>query len=114
MDEVERFVVEGNISRFVDLLRTETNSFRRETLKRILIAEENRFGSVADRLETVERHVTDGEARIAQQRRLVARMKGNGGDAGAAERMLDAFESIQDIFYGVQAAVHEEMERRRP
>ena len=114
MDDVERFVVEGNISRFVDLLRAETDSFRRETLKRLLVAEENRFGSVADRLQTVERHLTDGEALIAQQRRLIARMKGDGGDAGAAERLLRSFEVIQDLLQGFHAAVYEQAERRRP
>ena len=114
MDEVERFVIDGNVSRFVDQLRAETDSFRRETLKRLLMAEINRFGSVADRLQTTERHLTDGQALIAQQRRLIAKMKSNGGDASTAERMLRTFESIQDLFQRVHAAVHEEMARRRP
>jgi hypothetical protein len=111
MEEVERFVIDGNISRFVDQLRAETDSFRRDTLKRLLMAEINRFGSVADRLQTVERHLTDGEALIAQQRRSFAQMKSNGGDAGPAERLLRTFEFVQDILQTFQAAVHEAMER---
>jgi len=107
MDEVERFVIDGNVSRFVDQLRAETDSFRQETLKRLLMAEINRFGSVADRLQMVERHLTEGEALIAKQRRLVAQLRSNGGDASAAERMLHTIESIQEPFQRLHAAVHE-------
>ena len=114
MDATERFVVEGNISRFVDKLRGETDPSRQETLKRLLMAEEDRLAMAEDRLQTVERHLTDGEALIAKQRRLVAAMKGNGGDAGAAERLLRSFEVIQDLLQGFHAAVYEQAERRRP
>ena len=43
MDQVDRFLCDGNISRFSDQLRYETNPARQETLKRLLIEEENRF-----------------------------------------------------------------------
>ena len=114
MDDVERFVIDGNISRFVDQLRGERDPSRQQVLKRLLIAEESRFAATLDRLQMVERYLTEGEERIANQRRLVAAMRNNGGDAGAAERTLRAFESIQDIFQTAHASVHEALERRRP
>ena len=112
MDDVERFVIDGNISRFVDRLRIETDPCRQQTLKRLLIAEESRFGATCDRLQMVERYLTEGEERIANQRRLVAAMRNNGGDVSAAHRTLCAFESIQDLFQTVHAAVHEAIERQ--
>jgi hypothetical protein len=45
MDQVDRFICEDNISRFVDQLRREINPARQETLKDLLIEEENRFGA---------------------------------------------------------------------
>ena len=114
MDDMERFVIDGNISRFVDKLRAETDPFRRQTLKSLLIAEENRFGMAEDRLQIVERHLTDGQALIPKQSRLVIETRNNGGDVGPAERLLRIFESIQDLLHSFHAVVHEETERRRP
>ena len=114
MDNVERFVIEGNISRFVDKLRVETNPSRQEMLRRLLIAEEDRFGVTEDRLQVAERHLTGGQALIDKQRRLVTETRNNGGDAGPAERLLCTFESIQGLFQTFHAAVHEAMERRSP
>ena len=114
MDELERYVIDGNISRFVDRLRAETDPARQKTLRHLLIAEENRFGATLDCLQTVERHLTEGEERIANQKRLIAAMRNNGGDAGVAERLLRVFETTQDLLQERHAAVHEEMERRRP
>src|SRR6516165_9300499 len=101
MNDVERFITDGNISRFVGMLRDETNPSRRDMLRRLLIAEENRFATTSDCLQAVERHLTDGEAIIERQRRLVAEMKGAGGDIGGAERTLQRYESIQDVFYSL-------------
>ena len=112
MDEVERYVIDGNISRFVERLRRETNPSRQDMLKRLLIAEEDRLGKAQDRLQTVERHLTDGQALIDDQRRLVAETRNNGGDAGPALRLLRTFESIQDLFQTVHAALHEAIERQ--
>ena len=114
MEELERYVIDGNISRFVDRLRAEMDPARQQTLRRLLIAEENRFGATQDCLQTVERHLTEGEERIANQKRLIAATLSNGGDAGVAEQLLRVFESTQDLLQERHAAVHEEMERRRP
>jgi hypothetical protein len=114
MDELERYVIDGNISRFLDRLRAETDPARQQTLRSLLIAEENRFGTTLDCLQTVERHLMEGEDRIANQRRLIAAMRSNGSDPDTAERLLRTFESTQDLLQERHAAVHEEMERQRP
>jgi hypothetical protein len=104
MDDIERFVIDGNVSRFVGMLRDETNPSRQDMLRRLLIAEEKRFGRASDCLESLERHLTDGEAIIARQRGLIAEMKGNGGDVGSAERTLQRYESIQDVLHSLHFA----------
>jgi hypothetical protein len=48
MSDVERFITDGNISRFVGMLRGETNPSRLDTLRRLLIAEENRYATTSD------------------------------------------------------------------
>jgi fructose-bisphosphate aldolase class 1 len=98
MDELQRFVSEQNISRFVDQLRRESKAVRQNTLKRLLIEEENRFAAAAERLQVVDKNIVDGAARIASQARVVSRLKSNGHDAREAERTLQNFEMIQGLF----------------
>ena len=76
----------------------------------LLIEEENLFGATEDRW--LKRKITEGAEVIAGQRRLIAEIKNNGGDPGMAERMLRTIETIQDLFEGFRALIHDEKERR--
>jgi hypothetical protein len=114
MDQMDRFVSDGNIARFVDHLRCEIIPARQETLKRLLIEEENRFGAREERLEMVERNLAESSARIDRQTRLVAELKGNGGDAVHAERTLRTFEMIRGLFERYHAHLREARERAGP
>ena len=105
MDELQQFVSEQNIARFVDQLRRELNAVRQDTLKRLLLEEENRFAAAAARLQMVDRNILDGAARIANQARLVSELKSNGRDAREAERILRTFEMIQGLFVGFRASI---------
>src|SRR5271166_821105 len=112
MADIDRFASDGNISCFADQLRYETIPARQEMLKRLLIEEENLFGATQDRLRMVERKIADGADVIARQRRLIAEIKANGGDPGRAERVLRTIETIQNLFEGFRALIHDEKERR--
>ncbi len=114
MREVDRWESDGNISCFADQLRYEKNPARQETLKRLLIEEERRFGATEDRLRMVERKLTDGAELIIRQRRLIAEMKSNGGDIGSADCALRTFEMIQDLFERFRALMYDRRERLRP
>ena len=114
MGDMDRWVSDGNISCFADQLRYENIPARQETLKRLLIEEENRFGATEDRLRLVERKITDGAEVIARQRNLIAEIKNNGGDFSGAERMLRTMETVLNLFEGFRVHIHEESERRRP
>jgi hypothetical protein len=113
MAEMDRFV-NGNISCFSDQLRYETIPANQELLKRLLIEEENRFGATDDRLRMVERKLADGAEILARQRRLIAEIQTNGGDSGRAEQVLVTSETIQHLFEGFRARIHDERERQRP
>jgi hypothetical protein len=112
METVDRFGSDGNISCFADQLRWETAPHRREVLKRLLIQEEDRLGATDERLRMVERKLEEGAELIARQRRLIARLQSSGGDARTAERALDTYEMIQDLFENFRAVLHDAKERR--
>jgi hypothetical protein len=114
MDEIDRFVGDSNIANFVDRLATERDSAKRETLKRLLLEEENRFGATDERLSMAERHLTNGQALIVRQVNLIAKLDGNGRDTGEARRTLQNFEIVQSLFLHFRAQIYEEVERRRP
>jgi len=114
MREVDRLESDGNISCFADQLRYETNPAHRETLKRLLLEEESRFGANEDRLRLVERKLTDGAELIVRQRRLIAEMKRDGADIGRADRALRTFEMIQELFERFRAHMDDKRERLRP
>lgn len=114
MDEVDRPGRHGNILCFADQLRWETDPARQDTLKRLLIEEENRFGATEEHLGIVELKLADGAERIARQRRLIAELKCGGGDAASAERLLRTFEMIQELFERFRDQIHRARDRRRP
>ena len=75
MDDFDRWASDGNICLFADQLRWERNPARQETLRRLLIEEEDRFGATQDRLRMVERKLEDGAELIVRQRRRIAEIK---------------------------------------
>ena len=110
MDELQQFVSEQNVARFVDQLRCERNAVRQDTLKRLLVEEENRLAAVAERLQMVDRNILDGAARIANQTKLVCELKSNGRDACEAERTLRTLEMIQALFVSFRASIRQAAE----
>jgi hypothetical protein len=105
MNERDRFASDGNIACFADQLRWETNPVRRERLKRLLIEEENRFGAMESRLAMVERNLRDGAEILVRQKRLIAEVRGKGGDTGRLESTLQTMEMIQDLFERFGASI---------
>jgi hypothetical protein len=87
MGGVDRSVCDGNILCFADQLRWETNPARQETLKRILLREENRLGVSEEHFRIAERKLMDGAWLIARQKQLIAEIKSRKGDT-ARQRWL--------------------------
>jgi hypothetical protein len=105
MNERDRFASDGNIACFADQLRWETNPVRRERLKRLLIEEEKRFGAMESRLAMVERNLRDGAEILVRQKRLIAEVRGKGGDTDRLESTLQTMEMIQDLFERFGASI---------
>lgn len=113
MDQIEQFVSDLNISNFVDQLGRERDAKNQSMLKRLLIEEENKFGATAERLNMVDRHIFDAAIRIARQKELVAQLKGKGRDPADAEKTLQTFEMILDLFHSFRSIIVENMNQRK-
>src|SRR5579871_4404113 len=114
MDAVGRFVSDSNINRFVDQLRAERHPARQDMLRRLLVEEEDRFAATEERLALVERHISEGAARIARQIEIVAKCKRDGAESATAEGVLQTSRMIQALFEKFRAVVCEARERRQP
>ncbi len=64
MNSTERFVRDENLSRFVTRIEQEETPERREALRRLMIAEEDRYGSLHERLDKVDRLIVEAQSRI--------------------------------------------------
>jgi hypothetical protein len=97
-DNTAQFVFDLNLSRFVDKLRLEHDPDMRETVKRLLIEEENKFGRKRELLIWLERHIGEGRCRIASQNALITKLRANGDDLGLAETVLSNLVETQSLF----------------
>jgi hypothetical protein len=113
MDQTERFVTDANISRFVAMLRNEADPGRQKMLRRLLIEEANRFGTMAERLTMAERYSRDGESHISKLAAIVHEMKGNGLDCTRTERTLQLSMMIQELFEEFRSTLLNGIEQRQ-
>ena len=98
MQERSSFVVQQNIRRFSDQLRSETDATRRIRLQRLLAEEEDRLGFTVNRLEELDRAIADGDKRVEFQRAKIGNLENCGCDTKAARAVLRNMEEIQSIY----------------
>jgi hypothetical protein len=113
MDETAQFVSDLNVARFVDGLQLEDEPTRRALLQKLLIEEEDKLGRNAERLSKLQRHITEGNHRIAMQKALIERLRANGHDIRLAERTLNNLSEIQRILEHHRQCVLNAMDRSR-
>lgn len=92
------FVRGSNVDLFLDRLARTRDDRERQTLLRLLIEEEDRFGKESQFHVFVERLIADNEKRIKSQRELIASLKQSGRDAEAEEFVLVTFLTTQALF----------------
>ena len=82
----------------IDVLHTELNQTKRDTVKALLVEEENKFGNYSEKLQRVERYIADCQGHIVAQHKVVDRLRSNDGDCGVSERVLANLTELWDIF----------------
>ena len=113
MDGALKFAHEQNLSRFVDLLRLETDAARRDVLRRLLIEEEDRFGVNSARLDAIDVYLAEGAARIEQQAVRIVALANQGGDTQEALRLLHNLEDIQATLGDCRKVIVDNLDRSR-
>jgi hypothetical protein len=92
------FVQSQNIDNYAEALRSELDPGKHETLRRLLVREEYKYGFHAEQLDMALRYISEGHDRIARQRRMVDHLKANGHDTQQADRLLRNLLDIQELF----------------
>ena len=60
-------------------------------------------------LARAERHVLEGERRVARQREIVAALTGDAEEFGRAKALLEKFEQIQDLYIADRDRLRKEL-----
>jgi hypothetical protein len=98
MREFSHFVVQQNVRRLADQLRSETDATRRARLHGLLVEEEDRLGFTIDRLEELDRAIAESVTRVEFQRQKISNLQNCGCDLSAAKAVLRNMEEIQSIY----------------
>ena len=111
MDALEGFINEENIERFADKLYSEHSPEQQNKLRQLLIQEEYKFGLRSSLLEMAERHIRESAGRINNQKTIIGKLRADGHDTRAANRVLENFVALQAIFREFRASVLQALDR---
>lgn len=95
---MDRFIARENIKHFVDRLQTETDDCTRATVQRLLIAEEDKFAKLSERLDMVDQNILRIADLAVLQRAKVNDMRLDGDGAALAHRHLANLEQLYELF----------------
>jgi hypothetical protein len=110
---MQEFVGEQNISRFVDQFQIAHDPHTRQTLKKLFVEEENRFGSNSEQLERIQQHIKICKERIDLHERLIHKARIKGHNVAVAERVLNNLIELQEIFWSHHQIVLEGVNRSK-
>lgn len=88
----------ARISTLVEQLRIEAEPVRRRSLRDRLIAEEDRFGAVSQRLDLVDAHIEAGVHRVQRLEAFVENLRSNGDLTGPQVKDLEYSKEILETF----------------
>jgi signal transduction histidine kinase len=101
---MDDFVARQNVTRFRNELENGAEGARRQTLLKLLIAEEERLGLTRERHDEINQQIVRIKAIISKQRETIDMLKANGHSMERAESSLA---NLSDLL-----AVHEEWRER--
>ena len=96
----------------VDQLRRETDPVRRYALRGLLIEQEDRFGTAAERLDRADAHIAAGHFSIAEIESAAASLRARGCNVDSAERVVEILREILATFGNYREQVRRELDRR--
>ena len=111
MSDVAHFVGRLNLSRFAARLRVERDPTTRSSLHRLLLEEANNLAFNLGQLDSLQREVIAGRARIAIQIAVVETLAANAQDARLAESMLCDLIEVQKTIERNRRVIVEAMDR---
>jgi DNA-binding CsgD family transcriptional regulator len=102
------FIIERNIERYAERLRTELDPVVRASVTALLIEEEDRFGARVERLDKINGYIADCYQRIDKQKSLITGMRSDdyngipalsdGRDLSLAQRLLSNLKELLALF----------------
>jgi hypothetical protein len=96
----------------VDRLQRETDPIRRYALRSLLIEQEDRFGTIAEKLDRADAHIAAGHFKILELESAAASLRARGADVAAAENILQNLRDILETFGGYRDLIEQELSRR--
>jgi len=108
---MDRFVHDQNLTRYIDLHETVTDPTKLAQIEKLLIEEEDRFGSVSERLNEADRLIHDGHGRVRRHRALVAHLDAIGHDTKRAGAVLASMSRLLEIMYQYRQTLSDGLDR---
>jgi len=93
----ERYAYQRNIDNFHSRLLMEEHTDIRSVLLRLLIEEENKFGSKREQIDLVKNKIEKSKILIEKQRSIVDNLIRENGNLVYADRMLKNFIETQNV-----------------
>lgn len=92
-------------------LEDERDPIRRHALSTLLIEEEDRFGSTAERLDRADAQIASGRFRIEELEHAIAALRRRGADVSIAERVLASLKEILVTFEAFREVLVDRLRR---
>lgn len=107
------FVVDRNVTLFLDKLSAGDDPSLHSTLLKLLVDEESKLGRSREQLDKAEEHVRNGKARIAGQRALIAGQALEGRALEQSQALLRTLEATQELLERHYTRMLQEVDRRQ-
>jgi hypothetical protein len=95
----------------VDRLQRETDPIRKYALRSLLIEQEDRFGTMAEKLDRADAHIAAGNFKIKELESATASLRARGADVATAENILQNLREILETFDKYRELVRQELGR---
>lgn len=97
MSTVNYFVIESNISLYLDRLNRDLDQQTRDTVLKLLLDEEAKVGRAREHLERAEQRILEGRERLIRQRARIAEFPIGHPSLDGEEMLVDTLERTQAL-----------------